>query len=58
MRDILDDGLAVGGAEEARAAAAGEAFGALSDGESWQEFLERVRRPGGADQRLRDLGLT
>ena len=41
----------------ARLSAADEAFGALDDGESWQDLLARVRRPGGANGRLRDLGL-
>jgi plasmid stability protein len=58
VRDILDEALAIGGAESSRAAAADEAFGALDDGESWQDFLARIRRPGGAGARLRDLGLT
>ena len=57
IRGILDEALSIGGPQEARMAAADAAFGALDDGESWQEFLARVRQPGGATQRLRDLGL-
>jgi predicted DNA-binding protein len=58
VRDILDEALAIGDTEQARAAAADEAFGALADDETWQEFLGRVRRSGGADDRLHDLGLA
>ena len=58
VRDILDEALAIGDTEHARAAAADAAFGTLADDEPWQDFLARVRRPGGADDRLRDLGLA
>ncbi len=58
VRRILDDALAIGDTKTARAAAADEAFGALADDETWQDFLARVRRPGGADGRLRELGLS
>src|SRR5918998_1053244 len=55
VRDILDEALAIGDTEQARAEAADEAFGALSDDETWPEFLGRVRRPGGDDDRPHDL---
>ena len=56
VREILDQALDIDD-ESARLAAADAAFGILDDGESWQEFLARVRRPGGANARLRELGL-
>jgi hypothetical protein len=40
-----------------RARHAEEAFGALQDGETWREFMARVRRSGGVNARMRDLGL-
>jgi predicted DNA-binding protein len=57
VREILDQALDIDD-ETARLAAADEAFGVLDDGESWQDFLARVRRPGGAESRLRELGLN
>jgi predicted DNA-binding protein len=56
VREILDQALDIDDTS-ARLSAADEAFGVLDDGESWQDFLARVRRPGGANARLRDLGL-
>jgi len=56
LRAILDEALDIGDPVAARLAAADEAFGALDDGESWEDFLARVRRPGWADERLRELG--
>jgi len=56
VREILDEALDIDDAS-ARLAAVDEAFGILDDGESWQDFLARVRRPGGANARLRELGL-
>lgn len=57
VRKILDEALGLDDAAEARRQAAEQAFGALQDGETWQEFMARVRRPGGVDARLRELGL-
>jgi sulfite reductase beta subunit-like hemoprotein len=57
VRSILDEALGLDEAVEARRQAAEQAFGALQDDETWQEFMARVRRPGGANARLRELGL-
>ena len=57
VREILDRALDIDD-ESARLAAVDEAFGILDDGESWQDFLARVRRRGGANARLRELGLN
>jgi hypothetical protein len=57
LRRILDEGLGIRDARDDRVRAVDESAGALADDETWQEFLERVRRPGGADARLSDLGL-
>ena len=57
LRRILDEGLGISASRADRLAAVDESAGALADGETWQEHLERVRQPGGADARLRSLGL-
>jgi hypothetical protein len=57
LRRVLDEGLGIAPGRADRLAAVEETSGALAGDESWQEYLERVRRPGGADARLRSLGL-
>jgi hypothetical protein len=57
LRRVLDEGLGIGDDRAERLAAVEESAGALADGETWEEHLARVRRPGGADERLRSLGL-
>lgn len=57
LRRVLDEGLGIVDGRAARVAAVDASAGALADDESWQAFLDRVRRPGGADDRLRSLGL-
>jgi hypothetical protein len=57
LRRMLDEGLGIRDARADRVRAVDESAGILADDETWQEFLERVRRPGGADARLGDLGL-
>ncbi len=57
LRRILDEGLGIRDAQVDRVRAVDESAGVLADDETWQQFLERVRRPGGAGARLRDLGL-
>lgn len=55
LRRALDQGLGIADGRAARLAAVDEPAGALADDESWQAFLDRARRPGGADDRLRSL---
>lgn len=57
LRRVLDEGLGISHGQADRVAAVDESAGALADDESWEAFLARVRRPGGADERLRALGL-
>lgn len=57
LRRILDEGLGISDSRAERLAAVDESAGALADDETWHEFLDRVRQPGGADARLRSLGL-
>jgi hypothetical protein len=57
LRRILDEGLGICDTRSDRLAAVRETAGALAGGETWVEFLERVRQAGGADARLRSLGL-
>jgi hypothetical protein len=57
LRRVLDEGLGITSGRTDRLAAVEETSGALAAEGSWQEYLERVRQPGGADARLRSLGL-
>jgi hypothetical protein len=58
VRRILDEALDITTSRKARMRAVEESFGVLDDGETTDEFLARVRTPGGANARLRKLGLS
>jgi len=56
IRRILDEALGLMGGGASRVAAVDATAGILADAPDWPEWLKRVRK-GGADARLRELGL-
>ena len=57
IRGILDRGLDTGTAEADDLLAISSTAGICADYPDWPQWLEQVRSPGSADERLTSLGL-